>query len=84
MLTAAVFEAKFRGRLRGNTLLFSMWWAFMDTYRTLCLAPTPEIREILNGLESVSKLHQGLQSFRSIRRMEASFVFTLGLREALF
>jgi hypothetical protein len=22
------------------------WWAFLDTYRTLCLAPTPEIRDI--------------------------------------
>ena len=28
---------------------------------------------ILNCLESVSKLHQGLQSFLSMRRMEASF-----------
>jgi hypothetical protein len=22
------------------------WWAFLDTYRTLCLAPSPEIRDI--------------------------------------
>jgi hypothetical protein len=27
------------------------WWlAFLDTYRTLCLAPTPEIREIFEQL----------------------------------
>jgi len=26
------------------------WWAFLDTYRTLCLAPSPEIREIFEEL----------------------------------
>src|SRR5262249_36551926 len=28
------------------------WRAFLDTYRTLCLAPTPEIREIFEQLRS--------------------------------
>jgi hypothetical protein len=33
------------------TRLF-IWWAFLDTYRTLCLAPTPEIREIFEILRT--------------------------------
>jgi hypothetical protein len=27
-----------------------LWWAFLDTYRTLCLAPGPEIRDIFEQL----------------------------------
>jgi cytochrome c len=39
------------------------------------------LEERINGcLESVSKLHQGLQSFRSMRRMEASFRNARALR----
>jgi hypothetical protein len=30
--------------------LKSLWWAFLDTYRTLCLAPSPQIREIFEQL----------------------------------
>jgi len=26
------------------------WWGFLDTYRTFCLVPAPEIREIFEGL----------------------------------
>jgi hypothetical protein len=28
------------------------WWAFLDTYRTLCLAPDSKIREIFEELRS--------------------------------
>jgi hypothetical protein len=26
------------------------WWGFLDTYRTFCLVPASEIREIFEGL----------------------------------
>jgi hypothetical protein len=29
-----------------------IWWAFLDTYRTLCLVPSPEIREIFEQLRN--------------------------------
>ena len=38
---------------RPDFLAQSPWhplWAFLDTYRTLCLAPSPEIREIFEEL----------------------------------
>ena len=38
------------------------WWAFLDTYRTLCIAPSPEIREIFEQLRdepSILKLCPG-------------------------
>jgi hypothetical protein len=28
------------------------WWAFLDTYRTLCFAPTPEVRQIFEKLRA--------------------------------
>jgi hypothetical protein len=33
-----------------------LWRAFLDTYRTLCLAPTPEIREIFEQLRGGSTI----------------------------
>ena len=33
----------------------SSWWAFLDTYRTLCLAPSPEIREIFEQLRNETR-----------------------------
>src|SRR5580658_3642520 len=48
-----------------------------DGSPTISETQTPQKHErelvTLEFLESVSKLHQGLQSFRSMRRMEASF-----------
>jgi len=32
------------------------WWAFLDRYRTLCLAPSPEIREIFEELRDEAHL----------------------------
>jgi hypothetical protein len=28
------------------------WWAFLDTYRTLCVVPTPEIREVFEHIRN--------------------------------
>jgi len=41
-----------RRRMSTNAGGSSMWWAFLDTYRTLCLAPTPEVREIFEKLRT--------------------------------
>ena len=41
----------------GNPPSCRSWWAFLDTYRTLCLAPSPEIRKIFEELRS--KAHFG-------------------------
>jgi len=30
-----------------------IWLAFLDTYRTMCLAPTPEVRRLLEGSQSL-------------------------------
>src|ERR1700740_3851568 len=42
--------------------------------------PVPAVKTLRPVLESVSKLDQGLQSFRSMRRMEASFRNASALR----
>jgi hypothetical protein len=58
--TAAGYPCKIRNsvgfgerwRVSTNAGGSSMWWAFLDTYRTLCLVPTPEVREIFEQLRS--------------------------------
>jgi hypothetical protein len=58
--TAAIYLYKIRSlvafgerrRMSTNAGGSSMWWAFLDTYRTLCLAPTPEVREIFEKLRT--------------------------------
>jgi hypothetical protein len=35
----------------GNPLRIPAWLGFLDTYRTLCLAPSPEIRTILEEVK---------------------------------
>jgi hypothetical protein len=41
----------YSGAARKLTLRRTAWWAFLDTHRTLCIAPSPEIREIFEQLK---------------------------------
>jgi hypothetical protein len=35
-----------------------MYGRFVDTYRTLCLAPTPEMKAVFDGLQLFSLLYK--------------------------
>jgi hypothetical protein len=35
--------------------LFENWRGFVDTYRTLCLMPTREMKEVFDGLQQLAQ-----------------------------